>query len=182
MGPPVEYMTPRIIIGCPLLFSFHYINSISTRASNLALCYNILHGKFLTEYRMSWRPVAITLQSRLYIPFLGIARPQSQFLHSCVCERFIHSQDRSTLHIFPPAETAAPSWEYIIRSQTHECGNWDWSPDIPFLGIFASNFWHFFFAVYQLLLLLPNIMAYARLLSSPYIVCALLFALYRNRR
>ncbi len=47
----------------------------------------------------------------------------------------------------PPAEKADPSREYIIRSQTHECGNWDWGPDIPFLGIFASNFRHFFFAV-----------------------------------
>ncbi len=27
--------------------------------------------------------------------------------------------------VFPPAEKADPSWEYIIRSQTHECGNWD---------------------------------------------------------
>jgi hypothetical protein len=26
----------------------------------------------------------------------GIARPQPQFPHSCVCERFIYSQDRST--------------------------------------------------------------------------------------
>ncbi len=53
-----------------------------------------------------------------------------------------------SVHIFPPAETAAPSWEYIIRSQTHDCGNWEWGPDIPFLGIFASNFRHFFFAVW----------------------------------
>ncbi len=52
-----------------------------------------------------------------------------------------------SVHIFPPAEKADPSWEYIIRSQTHECGNWDWGPDIPFLGIFVSNFRHFFFAV-----------------------------------
>ncbi len=35
-------------------------------------------------------------QFRLYIPFLGIARPQPQFPHSCVCERFIYSQDRPT--------------------------------------------------------------------------------------
>ncbi len=34
-----------------------------------------------------------TLQgkSHLYIPLGGIAQPQSQFLHSCVCERFIYS-------------------------------------------------------------------------------------------
>jgi hypothetical protein len=42
-----------------------------------------------------------TLQRQfpLYIPFLGIARPQPQFPHSCVFERFIHiqySQDQST--------------------------------------------------------------------------------------
>ncbi len=30
-----------------------------------------------------------------------------------------------SVHIFTPAEKADPSWEYIIRSQTHECGNWD---------------------------------------------------------
>jgi hypothetical protein len=33
-------------------------------------------------------------QIRLYIPFLGIARPQPQFPHSCVFERFIYSQDQ----------------------------------------------------------------------------------------
>ncbi len=54
-----------------------------------------------------------------------------------------------SVHIFPPAEKADPSWEYIIGSQTHECGNWDWGPDIPFLGIFVSNFRHFVFAVFD---------------------------------
>ncbi len=53
-----------------------------------------------------------------------------------------------SIYIFPPAEQANPSWEYIIRSQTHECGNWDWGPDIPFLGIFVSNFRHFVFALH----------------------------------
>ncbi len=42
---------------------------------------------------------------------------------------------------------ADPSWEYIIRLQTHECGNWDLGPDNSFLGIFVSNFRHFVFAV-----------------------------------
>jgi hypothetical protein len=35
-------------------------------------------------------------QFRLYISFLGIARPQPQFPHSCVFERFIYSQDQFT--------------------------------------------------------------------------------------
>ncbi len=34
--------------------------------------------------------------SQLCIPKKGISRPQSQFSHSCVCDRFIYSQDRST--------------------------------------------------------------------------------------
>ncbi len=40
----------------------------------------------------------ITLQRKfhLYIYFLGIARPQSQCPHSCVCERFLYSQHRCT--------------------------------------------------------------------------------------
>ncbi len=32
------------------------------------------------------------------------------------------------------------SWEYINRSQTHECGNWDWGRAIPRKGI---NKWGF---------------------------------------
>ncbi len=27
---------------------------------------------------------------------------------------------------------AGRTWEYIARSQTHECGNWDWGRAIPF--------------------------------------------------
>ncbi len=32
------------------------------------------------------------------------------------------------------------SWEYINRSQTHECGNWDCCRAIPFLGIHKWDF------------------------------------------
>ncbi len=53
-----------------------------------------------------------------FIPRKGIVRPQSQFPHSCVCERSIYFHDWSTY--FPAAEQADQSWEYINRSQTHE--------------------------------------------------------------
>ncbi len=43
---------------------------------------------------VSWP--ALQRKVHLHIPCLGIARPQSQFPHSCVCEQFIYSQDRST--------------------------------------------------------------------------------------
>jgi hypothetical protein len=55
--------------------------------------------------------------------FLGIARPQSQFPHSCVYEQFIYSQDRST-H-FLAAEQADRSWKYMNLSQIYECRNWE---------------------------------------------------------
>jgi hypothetical protein len=32
------------------------------------------------------------------------------------------------------------SWEYINRSQTHDCGNWDWGLALPRKGIYKLNF------------------------------------------
>ncbi len=58
---------------------------------------------------------------------------------------FIYSQVRSTY--FPAAEWADRSWEYMNRSQTHECGNWDWGCAISFLVISVSNFQYCVFAV-----------------------------------
>jgi hypothetical protein len=85
-----------------------------------------------------------TLQgkSHLCISFLGIARPQSQFSHSCVCERLIYSQDWFTF--FPAVEFADGSWKYII-SQIFECRehyNSVLEITVSFLGIhkFISDF------------------------------------------
>jgi hypothetical protein len=40
-------------------------------------------------------------------------------------------------------EKADPSWEYIIRSQTYECGNWDRDPDI--------SLWEYLFQIFGIL-------------------------------
>ncbi len=56
-----------------------------------------------------------------------------QFLHSSICESFKYFQERSVY--FAAAKYVDPSWEYINRSQTHECGNWDWGRAIPRKGI-----------------------------------------------
>jgi hypothetical protein len=78
--------------------------------------------------------VRYTLQrkSHLCIPFLGIARPQSPFPHSCVCERFIYSQDWYTYFL-------QKNWQ-IDRGniQIAHCGG-----AIPILGIFVSNLFEF---------------------------------------
>jgi hypothetical protein len=54
------------------------------------------------------------------IPRKGTERLQSQFLHSCFCERFTYSPDRSAYS--DAGKWVDRTWEYINRSQTHECG------------------------------------------------------------
>ncbi len=76
-------------------------------------------------------------------------RHQSQLPHSCVWEQFIYSQDR--VHIFFCSRTGRPIVVIYNRSQTHECGNWDWGRAIPFLGILVSNFLYCVIAVYLML-------------------------------
>jgi hypothetical protein len=61
------------------------------------------------------------------IPRKGISQPQSQFPHSCVCERFIYSHDRSAYSA--AGKYVNRSWEYI--KYIYECGNWDWGRAIP---------------------------------------------------
>jgi hypothetical protein len=89
---------------------------------------------------------ASTLQRKSYlcISFLGITRPQSQFPHSCVCERFIYSKDRSTYFLQHNRQIDGGNNKIAHRQK---CGNWDSGSAIPFLGIFFSNFRYWFFAV-----------------------------------
>ncbi len=63
---------------------------------------------------------ALQCKSYLCIPFLGIARPQSQFPHSCVCERFIYFQDQSTY--FPAAgiyKSLTDTWMWKLGLRLH---------------------------------------------------------------
>ncbi len=67
-----------------------------------------------------------------------IARTQSQFPHSSVCERFIYSHNRAAYS--SPGKYVDRSWEYINHSQTHECRNWDRGHAIPRKGIHKWDF------------------------------------------
>ncbi len=100
----------------------------------------------LTRYARSGHQIPFTVKTQYRkfetnIPRKGIARPQPQFPHSCVCERFIYIFPRSVClfchwKIFGPIQ----SWEFMNRSQTHECGYCDWGRAIPFLGIYKWVF------------------------------------------
>ncbi len=68
---------------------------------------------------------ALQGKSHLRIPFLGIARPQSQFLHSphsCVCERFMYIP-RIDPDISLQQNRQTDPWKYINLSQIYECMN-----------------------------------------------------------
>ncbi len=79
-------------------------------------------------YSKKWN-CAASFFLKQYYNFLS---PNS-YIHSYICERFIFFQDRSVY--FAAAKYVDWSWEYLNRSQTHECGNWDWGRAIPRKGI-----------------------------------------------
>jgi hypothetical protein len=100
---------------------------------------------------LRWEPLEIRgplQRNPFYVfPEKGIARPQSQFPCSCVCERFIYFQNRPT-YIFPCSRIGR-SLVGICKSLTDtlmlKLGLRQ--QRIPFLGIFVSNFLCCVFAV-----------------------------------
>ncbi len=89
---------------------------------------------FPLMYSQKWNCAASLLPKQNH----NILSPQPIPIHSYICERFIYFQDRSVY--FPAANYVDWSWEYINRSHTHECGNWDWGRANPRKGI---NKWDF---------------------------------------
>ncbi len=88
--------------------------------------------------------LALQRKSYLWIPFLGIARPQSQFhIHVSVSAFYI---PRIGPHISCSRIGRSIVWVYKFLTDTYECGNWDFGRAILFLGIFVSTFRHWFFA------------------------------------
>jgi hypothetical protein len=61
-----------------------------------------------------------------------------QFPHSCVCERFIYSHNRSAYS--SAGKYVDRPWENINHSQTRESRNWDWGRATPRKGIHKWDF------------------------------------------
>jgi hypothetical protein len=84
----------RLVIQRPNIQIFPGHSFLTSPSLVLCFVFCFFNGK---TYERD-REMGATLQrkSHLCIPFLGIARPQPQFPLSCVCERFIESQEQST--------------------------------------------------------------------------------------
>ncbi len=65
---------------------------------------------------------------------IGVSGPISTFM--CLWAKYIFP--RWVCH-FCLRIYVDRSWEYINRSQTHECGNWGWGRAIPRKGIYKRN-------------------------------------------
>ncbi len=137
---PVLLLTVRITLCILNIEDLHWKRT---------MCNKSHRRKSVADFHYNFKPA--NFRAHTATPFIysfsgnsAASAPISKFI--CLWAIYIVP---GSVHIFPTAEQADPSWEYINCSQTHECGNWDWGPDIPFLGIFVSNFRHFIFAVHD---------------------------------
>jgi hypothetical protein len=71
-----------------------------------------------------------------YLPKQNYNVLSPSYTHISVRDQYF--QDRSAYSA--AGKYGDRSWEYINRSQTHECGNWDWGCAIPRRGIHKRDF------------------------------------------
>jgi hypothetical protein len=130
---------------CP---AFHIHLDIIQKRVHLPKCNKILFFRYhLTEKILfSWSCCGLHWKGiSIYVFIEKELRGLSpKFLHSCVCERFIYSQDRSTY--FSAAEYADRPRDYLNRTQKYECRICDRA--VPFLEIYVSNFRYNIFTVW----------------------------------
>ncbi len=143
---PPRFLAPINSLKMPALTSFTCVSaffwaSVFCEFSGLFLCSDIppTHPKMHHTPRC-WTPANVYLSTYVgrrsaysrrcvwynhtvpkletYIPRNETVRPCSCFLHSCICEQFIH-----TVYSHDQSSTDR-SWEYKNHSQIRACRNW----------------------------------------------------------
>ncbi len=80
----------------PVVHAAQLVILLLGNVRHLVIAVTWTHGvEILCDWQYRWTNDALQRKSHLCIPRKVIARPQSQFPHSCVCGRFIYSQERS---------------------------------------------------------------------------------------
>jgi hypothetical protein len=82
------------------------------------------HGvqmKMVLPWLVPWAPRARTAKTQYRKFETNIPRKESGYIHVSVSD--LYSSDRSAYSA--AGKLVGRTWEYIDRSQTHECGNWD---------------------------------------------------------
>ncbi len=129
-------MNTKLIPVCPW-YIFKHVTQTPLPPS-----ISLLHCKWRARYESNinvWFPFLYSQKWNSYFQN-RIIMSVSQFLHPCICERFIYCISRIGLPIPLQENMWKRSWEYIIRSQTHKCENWDWGQAIPRKGILKWDF------------------------------------------
>ncbi len=106
-------------------------------AGALSLCHTANEGPVNIQYKCL-APIYIFPKIKLLFPKQNYnVRSTSSYTHISVREIYIFP---GSVCLFWCREYVDQSWKYINRSQTHECGNYDWGRAIPRKGIHKWGF------------------------------------------
>ncbi len=122
----------RVLDG--LLFHFWILDFINP-ASRILKLYPLSCCTCISIFAQLYTAKTVYRKFKTNIPRNETARPQFQYLHSCFCERFIYSHDRSA---YCYRKIGGPIVGIYKCSQIHECGIWDCA--VSFLGVHKSDF------------------------------------------
>ncbi len=143
----MNWFSHRNFMYCTAQLAFHVFIFYCTHFNRLMLIPWIIYLClcFCLKGPCQWIPRQYTAKTKCRkletnIPRKEISGPQSQFPHSCVCERIIYCIPTMGLPVLlEEICRLILGIQYKNRSKTHKCGNWSWGRAIPRKGIYKRN-------------------------------------------